>query len=298
MLYNRASADPDGKPWSERKRYMSWDDAAQKWVGPDIPDFPATKSPHEPAKPGAGGIDAHSGSDPFIMQLDGRAQLFVTSTLKDGPLPAHYEPLESVVANAVYTQQNNPSLRQWNRTDNAYNGTDNPDFPYVLTTYRLTEQSGIMTRYVPWLAELQPSLFAEIDPELAVIVGVRNGDWVTIATKLGEIEARALVSGRMRPLRLGKGRRVHQVGVPYNYGGLGFTKGDSIGQLVPLAMDPNVSIHEAKTVTCNVRAGRRAAYVSAERAVDAPVPADERRGHGTSEVHGVDGGPNRNGAHG
>ncbi len=298
MLYNRASADPDGKPWSERKRYMSWDEAANKWVGPDIPDFPATKSPHEPAKPGAGGVDAHSGSDPFIMQLDGRAQLFVPNTLKDGPLPAHYEPIESVVANAVYTQQNNPSLRQWNRTDNAYNGTENPDFPYVLTTYRLTEQSGIMTRYVPWLAELQPALFAEIDPELAVIVGVRNGDWVTIATKLGEIEARALVSGRMRPLRLGKGRRVHQVGVPYNYGGLGFTKGDSIGQLVPLAMDPNVSIHEAKTITCNVRAGRRAAYVAAERAADEPVPAGERRPHGTSEVHGADGGPDRNGAHG
>jgi formate dehydrogenase major subunit len=289
MLYNRASADADGKPWSERKRYMSWDEEAKKWVGPDVPDFPVGKSPHEPAKPGATGTDAHAGSDPFIMQVDGRAQLFVPKSLKDGPMPAHYEPLESPVKNAVYVQQNNPSLREWNRPDNALNGTENPDFPFVLTTYRLTEQSGIMTRYVPWLAELQPALFAEIDPELAVIRGVRNGDWVTIVTKLGEIEARALVSGRMRPLRLGKGRRVHQVGVPYNYGSLGFAKGDAVGQLVPLAMDPNVSIHEAKTVTCNVRAGRRSGYTTESLAADEAVPAGLRADHGAPQTHGLDG---------
>ncbi len=289
MLYNRASADADGKPWSERKKYMYWDETARRWAGPDVPDFPIGKAPNEPAKPGASGIDAHSGSDPFIMQLDGRAQLFVASSLKDGPLPAHYEPLESPVHNAVYAQQNNPSLREWDRSDNPTNGTDNPDYPYVMTTYRLTEQSGIMTRYIPWLAELQPALFAEIDPELAVIKGLRNGDWVTVVTKLGEIEARALVSGRMRPLRLGKGRRVHQIGVPYNYGNLGFATGDAIGQLVPLAMDPNVSIHEAKTITCNIRAGRRASYES-DRAVDENVPASERTQHGTSKAHGADAG--------
>jgi len=287
MLYNRASADPDGKPWSERKKYMYWDEDAKKWAGPDVPDFPIGKSPHEPAKPGASGLDAHSGSDPFIMQLDGRAQLFVPNTLKDGPMPAHYEPVESPVHNAVYAQQNNPTLREWKRSDNRTNGTDNPDFPYVLTTYRLTEQSGIMTRYVPWLAELQPALFAEIDPELAVTKGIRNGEWVTIATKLGEIEARALVSGRMRPLRLGKGRRVHQIGVPYNYGSLGFATGDAVGQLVPLAMDPNVSIHEAKTLTCTIRAGRRSGY-EADRPVDEDVPAAERRPHGGSTAHGPD----------
>jgi formate dehydrogenase major subunit len=159
----------------------------------------------------------------------------------------------------------------------------------VLTTYRLTEQSGIMTRYVPWLAELQPELFVEIDPELAVIKGIRNGEWATISTRVGEIEARALVSGRMRPLRLGKGRRVHQIGLPYNYGTLGFTSGDSAGQLVPLAMDPNVSIHEAKTITCTIRAGRRSTYVTSE--VDRPVPSEQRTTSGESRSHGVDGGP-------
>ena len=289
MLYNRASADPAGKPWSERKRYIAWDAAAGKWTGPDVPDFPVGKAPGTPAKPGAGGIDAHAGSDPFIMQIDGRAQLFVAGTLKDGPLPAHYEPLESVVRNAVYKQQNNPTLREWRRDDNPYNEPQSPDYPYVLTTYRLTEQSGIMTRYVPWLAELQPALFAEIDPELAVEKHVRNGDWVTIATRVGEIEARALVSGRMRPLRIGKGagrRRVHQIGIPYNFGTLGHSPGDAVGDLVALAMDPNVSIHEAKTISCTLRAGRRTTH--AETAVDRDVPAAQRTSAGESRAHGRD----------
>ena len=288
MLYNRASADAAGQPWSERKKYLYWDEDAGRWQGPDIPDFPVTKSPHEPARPGAAGVYAHSGSEPFIMQLDGRAALFVPGSLKDGPLPAHYEPLESVLDNAVYAQQNNPTLREWHRADNAYNGTDNAEYPYVCTTYRLTEQSGIMTRYVPWLAELQPALFAEIDPELAVGKNIRNGEWMTIVTKLGEIEARALVSGRMRPLRLGKGKRVHQVGIPYNYGSLGFANGDAVGQLIPLSMDPNVSIHEAKSLTCNVRAGRRSAYAPERRPAHEPVTDDQKTQHGTSQAHGVD----------
>jgi formate dehydrogenase major subunit len=289
MLYNRASADPSGKPWSERKAYIQWSAEDKKWIGPDVPDFPATKAPDERAKAGASGIDAHSGADPFIMQVDGMGALFVTGALKDGPFPTHYEPMESVVENPLYGQQSNPTLREWDRDDNPYNGKQNPNFPYVLTTYRLTEQSGIMTRYVPWLAELQPSLFAEIDPALAVEKSIRNGDWVTVSTALGEIEARALVSGRMRPLRIGKGkgrRLVHQIGVPYNYGSLGFATGDSIGNLIPLALDPNVSIHEAKTLSCTIRVGRRRSGNNAR--VDAPVPPDQRSNFGGSTAHGID----------
>jgi len=286
MLYNRASADAEGKPWSERKKYMYWDEAAGKWAGPDIPDFPATKAPTEKAKYGATGIDAHSGSDPFIMQGDGRAALFSANALKDGPLPAHYEPIESVMHNPLYAQQSNPTLREWDRNDNPYNGAENPDYPYVLTTYRLTEQSGIMTRYVPWLAELQPELFVEIDPELAVQKGIKNGEWATVSTRVGEVEARALVSGRMRPLRMGKGRRIHQIGIPYNYGKMGHTSGDSVGQVIPLAMDPNVSIHEAKTVSCTIRAGRRSNYTTS--VIDQPVPADQRTITGEPHVHGAD----------
>ncbi|MDP9111129.1 MAG: molybdopterin-dependent oxidoreductase, partial [Candidatus Eremiobacteraeota bacterium] len=290
MLYNRASADPDGKPWSERKKYVWWDAAQAKWTGYDVPDFPATKAPSTPADPRGSGLDAHSGSDPFIMQLDGRGQLFVSAALKDGPLPAHFEPLNSPVRNPVYPdQQNSPMSREWKRSDNPSMGTENPDYPYVLTTYRLTEMSGIMTRYVPWLAELQPALFAEIDPELAVQKGIRNGEWCTVITAVGEVEARALVSGRMRPLRIGaagRRRRVHQIGLPYNYSTLGLATGDSVGDLIPLSMDPNVSIHEAKTNTCNIRAGRRAQR--ARSAVDATPKPGERTSQGEATAHGAE----------
>jgi formate dehydrogenase major subunit len=285
-LYNRASADPDGKPWSERKKYIWWDEAKGEWTGVDVPDFPKNKAPNTPAIPGAGGMDAHSGADPFIMNLDGKGQIFVNAGLKDAPLPTHYEPLQSVVDNLLYEQQNSPTLGEWTRRDNPYNKPVDPEFPYVMTTYRITEQSGIMTRYIPWLAELQPSAFCEIDPGLAVEKGIVNGDWVTISTALGDMEARVLVTGRLRPLRIGKGQRVHQVGIPYNYGRFGLARGDTPGKLIPLAMDPNVSIHEGKSLTCNIRRGRRNPY--REGVIDADVPRSERSQDGQPIGHGID----------
>jgi formate dehydrogenase major subunit len=278
-LYNRASAAPDGTPWSERKKYVWWDEGKGEWTGVDVPDFIKNKAPSTPADPNGAGMDAHSGSDPFIMLADGRGQLFVASGLKDAPMPAHYEPMQSVVENELYAQQSNPVLGEYHRSDNPYNGEVNDDYPYVLTTYRVTEMSGIMTRYVPWLAELQPAAFCEIDPELAVEKAIKNGDWCVISTAVGEIEVRALVSGRMRPLRIGtrggKRRRVHQIGIPYNYGSMvALARGDSVGNLIPIALDPNVSIHESKTLTCQIRPGRRAAR-HLDR-IDAAVPAGER----------------------
>jgi formate dehydrogenase major subunit len=160
----------------------------------------------------------------------------------------------------------------------------------VLTTYRITEISGIYTRYIPWLAELQPEAFCEIDPELAVEKSIHSGDYVTISSAVGEIEARALVSGRMKPLRIGDGRRVHQIGLPYLYGNFGFTRGDTSGDVIPLSMDPNVSIHEAKTLTCNIRRGRRAPR--GQTIEDLPVPPDERIPEGQPTTHGEDRGLN------
>ncbi len=279
-LYNRASADPDGKPWSERKKYVWWDESAKKWTGVDVPDFPLTKAPNTPANPDAGGMDFHSGSDPFIMMLEGKAQIFVPGgALKDAPIPAHYEPQQSVVQNELYKQQSSPVFGRYDRTDNPYNKPIDDRYPYVLTTYRVTEMSGIMTRYVPWLAELQPSAFCEIDPQLAVEKGIKSGDWVTLSTALGEIEVRALVSGRMRPLRLGKGQRVHTIGVPYNFGNMvALARGDSVGTLIPISLDPNVSIHESKSLTCNIRPGRRPPHH--RDAADEPVPSNERNALG------------------
>ncbi|MBV9257606.1 MAG: molybdopterin-dependent oxidoreductase, partial [Ktedonobacteraceae bacterium] len=87
ILYNRASADPEGRPWSERKKYIWWDQEQGKWTGYDVPDFPLNKAPDYRPPTGASGMDGISGSDPFIMKPDGRGWLFVPKGLKDGPLP-------------------------------------------------------------------------------------------------------------------------------------------------------------------------------------------------------------------
>lgn len=266
ILYNRASADPDGKPWSERKKYVWWDaehdngnGTKGRWVGYDVPDFPETKPPTAKADPNGYGLDAHSGADPFTMQNEGRARLYVPSGLTDGPLPTHYEPVESPVTNLLYPKTpNNPVVKHWRRPDNPENGLANPDYPYAITTYRLTEHhvGGAMSRWLPWLSELQPELFAEISEELAAEKGVNNGDWITIWTARGEIEAKAMVTQRIKPLKI-EGRTLHQIGLPYHWGYKGVVKGDVANDLLLLVADRNVSMHDAKSFTCNMRPGRR-----------------------------------------
>jgi formate dehydrogenase major subunit len=266
ILYNRAAADPEGKPWSERKKYIWWDPQHDngngklgRWVGYDIPDFPETKSPTTPAMPDGNGLDAHSGASPFTMNMEGVGRLYVPSGLTDGPLPTHYEPVESPVTNLLYPHMStNPVVKHWRRPDNPENGSANPEFPYAITTYRLTEHhvGGAMSRWVPWLSELQPELFAEISEELAAEKQVKQGDWITIWTRRGEIEARAMVTARMRPLRM-RGRVVHQIGLPFHWGYSGVVKGDVANDLLLLVADRNVSMHDAKSFTCNMRAGHR-----------------------------------------
>jgi formate dehydrogenase major subunit len=266
ILYNRASADPSGKPWSERKKYIWWDPEADagggkkgKWVGYDIPDFPATKPPDAPAKPDGFGLDAHSGADPFIMKVDGKGWLFAPSGLLDGPLPTHYEPMETPVENPMYKQQVNPVVIRFDVKGNEYIKVADPNYPIVISTYRLTEHhlSGTMSRWLPWLAELQPELFVEISPELAGEKGIQNGDWVTVITPRAEIEAKALVTRRLRPFRLGDGKIIHQIGMPWHWGYQGVVKGDIVNNLSALVGDPNVTIHEGKVFTCNIRKGRK-----------------------------------------
>ena len=259
ILYNRASADPSGKPWSERKKYVWWDEEQSKWVGEDVPDFPLTKDPETPAKPGASGMDAHSGTDPFIMIADGKGWLFAPHGLKDGPLPTHYEPFETPVRNELYEQQSNPTAKTFADTgDNPLAPPGDPDFPVVMTTYRVTEHhvSGAMTRWLPWLAELQPEAFVELSPQLAAAKGIRNGGWVTVTSMRGEFEGRALVTPRIQQLQI-QGKTVDQIGVPMHWSYMGVTKGDTPNDLTHLVLEPNVSIYEVKAITCNVRAGRR-----------------------------------------
>jgi formate dehydrogenase major subunit len=254
ILYNRASADPEGRPWSERKKLIWWDEEQRKWTGYDTPDFPIGKAPDAPIKRDGEGMDALSGADPFIMMGDGRGWLFAPGGLRDGPLPAHYEPLESPVSNAMYGQQTNPSAKWWPRAGNELARQEDPDYPYVVTTYRLTEMhtAGGMSRFTPWLSELQPEFFAEISPTLAERAGVNNGDRVLISSRRAQVEARALVTERMQPLHLGD-RLVETVGLPYHWGYAGIVRGDAANDLVSMVGDPNVSIEEAKAFTCNLR---------------------------------------------
>ncbi|HXE86703.1 MAG TPA: molybdopterin dinucleotide binding domain-containing protein, partial [Hyphomicrobiaceae bacterium] len=253
IMYNRCSADLNGRPWSERKKWVWWDEAQKKWVGYDVPDFATTKAPSTPGKLGAPGMDALSGTEPFIMKPDGRGWLYVPSGLVDGPLPAHYEPAESPVRNPIYKQQASPVLKYWKRDGNALVAAGDPRFPHVITTYRLTEHylAGGMSRWNPWLAELQPELFIELSPELAAEKGIRNLDWVRISTPRSRVRAKALVTRRLRPFTI-DGKTVHQVGMPWHWGYEGVVTGDVVNELTALVADPNVTIHEGKAFVCNV----------------------------------------------
>jgi formate dehydrogenase major subunit len=258
ILYNRASAAPDGTPWSERKKYVWWDAQQGKWTGPDVPDFVADRAPDHVPEDGAKGPDAIGGQDPFIMQTDGKAWLFASVGVADGPMPTHYEPPESPVRNPLHPQQqNNPSRRRVLHPANPINPSLSEVFPYVFTTYRLTEHhtAGAMSRTLPYLTELQPEPFCEVSPRLARERGLEHLGWATIVTARTAIEARVLVTDRLRSLRLGE-QYVEQVGLPYHWGRNGITQGDSPNDLVNLTLDPNVYIQD-KVGTCDIRPGRR-----------------------------------------
>jgi formate dehydrogenase major subunit len=262
IIYNRASADPEGRPWSERKRYIWWDAEKRRWVGEDVPDFSPDKPPDYVPDENATAQDALRGDQPFIMQGDGRAWLYVPSGIVDGPMPTHYEPHESPISNPLYSRQANPIRQLFQRQDNPYNPTDDEAgadvFPYVVTTYRLTEHhtAGAMSRTLPYLSELQPEFFCEVSPELADERGLEHGGWATIVSSRTAIEARVMVTERLKSLEV-DGRTVHQVGLPYHWGTRGLTTGDSANDLFPFALDPNVHIQEVKAATCDIVAGRR-----------------------------------------
>lgn len=253
ILYNRASARPDGQPWSERKKLVWWSDQAGEWTGLDTPDFAKTKPPTYVPPEGASGDAGIGGAAPFVMHADGLGWLWVPTGLKDGPLPTHYEPLESPVVNALYSQQANPAADRRLRPDNPWATSPDADYPYVLTTYRLTEHhtSGAMSRTLSRLAELQPALFCEISPELAEATRVKNGDRVRIVTARGRIEALALVTYRIRPLVV-DGETLHQVALPWHFGNRGLVTGDIANDLIAISEEPNVRIMESKALLCRV----------------------------------------------
>ncbi len=258
ILYNRASADPAGRPWSERKKLIWWDEAARRWAGPDVPDFEAEKPPDYRPPPGATGMDAIAGNQPFIMKPDGLGWLYAPRGVKDGPLPVHYEPVESPVGNLLYPKQTcSPMVRFFDGPLNALAHTPTARFPVVATTFRLTEHylSGPMSRFNSWLSELQPEMFVELSPELAAERGITHGGWVVVESARGRIEARAMVTRRLRPLSI-EGNVVHQVGLPFHWAFAGEVVGGNANDLTSLVADPNVSMHESKAFACQVHAGR------------------------------------------
>jgi len=253
ILYNRASADLQGKPWSEKKKLIWWDPAAPgqepdkkgKWVGLDVPDFNAFLAP-----------DAKNGDKPFIMRADLVGAFF--GPLPDGPFPELYEPVESPTKNLLSKQQMNPVAKIWSVPDqkNDLAPVASPDYPYVVTTYRLTEHhlSGVMSRYLPMLAELFHSHFAEISNELAAELGIKNGERITIATPRGKIHTTAMVTSRLKPFMI-DGKKTHQIGIPWHWGYNGISKGDITNDLSASVGDPTVYIQETKAFLCSVKKG-------------------------------------------
>lgn len=258
VMYNRASADPEGRPWSERKKLIWWDETQGRWVGPDEPDFEPAKPPSYRAPDGATGMAAINGDQPFIMKTDGLGWLYAPKGAKDGPLPAHYEPVESPVGNLLYPRQPaSPTVRTFPGPLNKLADTPTAEFPVVACTFRLTEHylSGPMSRFNSWLNELQPEMFVEMSPELAAERGIANGDWVTVRSARAAIACRALVTRRIRPLAV-EGKVVHQVGLPFHWAFAGEVVGGNANDLTALLAEPNVSMHEGKVFTCQVEANR------------------------------------------
>jgi formate dehydrogenase major subunit len=270
-IYNRASADLNGNPWSERKRWVWWDPnfvnppdpktgkpiPRGKWVGYDVPDFTPTMAPSHKGNPDGIIMEPISGTDAFIMRPEGKGWIFVPAGLVDGPFPTHYEPHESPVQNLLYPkQQSSPVHKVWSQGkpwNQLAAPVGDPKYPYVISTYRLTEHylAGAMSRWLPWLAELQPELFIELGKDLAKEKGIKNLDWVVISTPRSHIRAKALVTDRIGVMKVA-GKTIHHVGMPWHWGWMGLSTGDVVNDLTAWVGDPNVSIHEGKAFVCNV----------------------------------------------
>jgi formate dehydrogenase major subunit len=239
IIYNRASVDLEGNPRDLKRPLLRWDSAGKKWVG-DIPDGPAPPM-------GTNGVY------PFIMKPDGVSSLFGPG-LKDGPFPEHYEPLECPIEkNLLSSQKINPVLKIFTEAVDHYTTCD-PRFPFVCTTYRVTEhwQTGVLTRWLPWLIETEPQVFVEMSQELGKLKGIKNGEKVMVSSPRGRLEAVAIVTVRFKPFRVA-GQTIHQIGLPWHFGWL-YPRdgGDSANLLTPTIGDPNTMIPETKAFMANV----------------------------------------------
>jgi len=243
IVYNRASVDPQGNPWDPKRAVIKWDAVNNRWVG-DVPDGPQPP------------LAMEGGKLPFIMKPLGVGAIF-GSGLSDGPFPTHYEPLECPFQeNPLYKKHRiNPTVKLFETESDVFVYCDTR-YPYVGTTYRVTEhwQTGVMTRHKDWLLEMEPQIFAEIDPVLAKEKGIKSGDKVIVSSARGKIWAIAIVTPRLQPIKV-MGQTIHIVGLPWHYGwrwpkdGSG---GDSANILTPSVGDANVMTPESKAFMVNI----------------------------------------------
>src|SRR5689334_20881772 len=248
VMYNRASADLDGRPWDPARPGIAWDSAQKKWVG-DVPDYPPTMEPRSPKAWG-----------PFIMNGEGVGRLFSASML-DGPFPEHYEPMESPIENPLHPKQSeSPVAYLYDKNAGRENrfGTAK-DYPYIATSYRLTEHEHYVTQHVPHLTQLQPYPFVEVPEEVAREKGIKNGDRVRVSSKRGKIEVAAIVTRRLGGLEVG-GKKVYHIGIPIHWGFVGIaadrdpTKGANwlANALTPFVGDANSRTPEYKAFLVNI----------------------------------------------
>jgi len=212
VLYNRASADLEGKPWDQTRPGITWN--GSKWVG-DVPDYPATMKPYT--------LDPKAWL-PFIMTGEGTGRLFSSSML-DGPLPEHYEPVEAPVANPLHPSQSASPVAFLYTGGGSFGAAKDSfgtvaDYPYVATSYRLTEHEHYVTQHVPLLVGLQPHPFVEVPEELAKEKGIQTGDRVRVTSKRGKIEVLALVTKRLAASTI-DGKKVYTIGIPIHWGFVG-----------------------------------------------------------------------------
>jgi formate dehydrogenase major subunit len=250
IIYNRASVDMYGKPWDPKHPVIQWDGSANGgkggWSG-DVPDggWPPMLNPDGTPNP--------KSKYPFIMKPEGHAHIFGPGRA-DGPFPEHYEPIECPVEkNLLSAQLTNPTAPTYETEKDVYKTCD-PRYPFVATTYRVCEhwQTGVMTRWQPWLLETHPQMFVEMSHELAKLRGIENGEAVMVKSARGEVKAVAIVTHRFRPFEV-QGSPIHQVGLPWHYGWVHPKEGgDSANLLTPSAGDPNTRIPETKAFMVNV----------------------------------------------
>jgi formate dehydrogenase-N alpha subunit len=234
VLYNRASCDPSGKPWDPKRKLIGWDGA--KWAGADVPDI----------KPDAAPAD---GMNPFIMNSEGVGRFFVVDKMGDGPFPEHYEPFESPLAvNPLHPKnpkaKNSPAARVFKDDLDQFGDAD--EFPYVATTYRLTEHFHYWTKHTRLGAIMQPEQFVEIGEDLARMKKIASGDRVRVRSIRGFIKAVAVVTKRIRTLDV-YGKKVYTVGIPIHWGFQGLARNGFIANtLTPSVGDANTQTPEFK----------------------------------------------------